>query len=892
MQTAQDQIRLRHQFARRLAPVGLVIGILLSLGAPVTYYVVEFRSLRSDATAYARQVAQRLPGDDDDLIQRLFQEKSVLAIRVHDAAGRPVAHYESPTRTSKHFWDAFAPHGAHPARFGSVEVRVSQDRLVTVTAVLLLLSTAVGVSLALVVYLSPISVAAKMEDHVRGLIAERETLVEIERELVAETDRDRLLRLIVERASLLFRANGSIYLIERESTLVPREWTEQGAFSDVRIPVGEGFVGTCAQRRHALIVNDYPTSPFALPKFVAVGLKRAIAQPLIFHDQLLGVIAMNRIGDESSPFAQEDVNRLASFAAPAAIALENAKLFEENRRRVEELAVLHELSRAVTGQLDRPTLIDAIHTQIARVFDARNMLIALGGEHDKALEVALSVRDGTREPDPAMADLSHALGLASMVLANGRSVRGGEYLADRGPQGPQADAIAKIRDWLGVPMRAGDAVLGVLMLHSGERPFTAAAERLLTNVAHLGALALRSARLFEERARAHAELASAQDQLVRGERLRALGEMASGVAHDFNNLLAAILGRAELLLRRVDDPKLRTWLETIVRSANDGAQTVRRLQEFTRIRRDQPFVAVDLNKVLQEALEVTESRWRQEPQSRGITIDVRTELRPLPPVAGDPAELRQAMINIILNALDAMPRGGALALTTAVDGQEVEITISDTGVGMPESIRQKIFDPFFTTKGPQGTGLGLSVTFGILSRHGARIAVESEQGRGSCFRLVFPRSGDSKRPEATIAEPPTVAPLRCLVVDDEEDVGEVLGDMLEMHGHRAVVLKDGAEAVTRFRAEPFDVVFTDLAMAGLSGWQVADAVKGAAPEVPVVLVTGFADELSAAERQAHALAAVLVKPIKMNELLTIVAHVAQTRAAGVLERRDSRPTSP
>jgi hypothetical protein len=215
MQTAQDQIRLRHQLARRLAPVGLVIGILLSLGLPVTYYVVGFQSLRSDATAYAWQLAQRPPGEDDAFVKRLLQEKSILAIRVHDAAGRQVAHYESPTRASKHWWDAFAPHGSRPVRSGSVDIRVSQDRLVTITAVLLLLSTTVGVSLALFVYLSPISVAAKMEEHVRGLIAERETLAEIERELVAETDRDRLLRLIVERASLLFRANGSIYLIER-----------------------------------------------------------------------------------------------------------------------------------------------------------------------------------------------------------------------------------------------------------------------------------------------------------------------------------------------------------------------------------------------------------------------------------------------------------------------------------------------------------------------------------------------------------------------------------------------------------------------------------------------------------------------------------------------------
>src|SRR5947207_346740 len=171
-------------------------------------------------------------------------------------------------------------------------------------------------------------------------------------------------------------------------------------------------------------------------------------------------------------------------------------------------------------------------------------------------------------------------------------------------------------------MAAGDRVLGVLALRGGERPFTERDERLLTNLAHLAALALRSARLFEERTRAYRELAAAQDQLVRTEKLRALGEMASGVAHDFNNLLASILGRAQLTLQRVNHPQLRQWLQVIERAALDGAQTVRRLQEFTRIRRDQPFVAVDLNEVVRDALEITQSRWRQEPLRRGITVEL------------------------------------------------------------------------------------------------------------------------------------------------------------------------------------------------------------------------------------------------------------------------------
>jgi signal transduction histidine kinase/CheY-like chemotaxis protein len=428
-------------------------------------------------------------------------------------------------------------------------------------------------------------------------------------------------------------------------------------------------------------------------------------------------------------------------------------------------------------------------------------------------------------------------------------------------------------------MRAGERVLGVLALRSAERAFTAADENLLANIADLAALALRSARLFEERTRAYGELAAAQDHLVRTEKLRALGEMASGVAHDFNNLLAAILGRTQLLLRRVEDPKLRQWLEVIERSATDGAQTVRRLQEFARIRRDEPLVPVDLNEVVRDALEITQSRWREESLRRGVAIEVRSELASLPRVAGDPAELREAMTNLILNAVDAMPDGGVLTLSSAVVDGQVEVAVSDTGVGIPEDLREKIFDPFFTTKGPQGTGLGLSMTYGILSRHGASIVVHSEKGRGSTFRLRFPPTDTAEARGPVLAPSFPAGVLRCLVVDDEETVGEVIGDVLETVGHKAVVLTDGATAIARFRAEPFDVVFTDLAMPGVSGWQVARAVKEAAPEVPVFVVTGFGVELSPEERRAHGVEAIFSKPLKIEDIVEAIAQVARKRAS-------------
>src|SRR5262249_20372629 len=215
-------------------------------------------------------------------------------------------------------------------------------------------------------------------------------------------------------------------------------------------------------------------------------------------------------------------------------------------------------------------------------------------------------------------------------------------------------------------------------------------------------------------------------------------------------------------------------------------------QEFTRIRRDQPMVALDVNQIVRDVLDITQSRWKEEPTSRGIALDVRTALGQVPSVVGDAAELREALTNLILNALDAMPNGGTLTLTTAPVEDRVEVVVADTGVGMPAEVREKVFDPFFTTKGPQGTGLGLSMTYGIVSRHGGSIAVESEPGQGSTFRLSFPRTVEA-RPEPVEPAPaePAVRSLRCLVVDDEPPVRSVLGDILESAGHTVVTLGDG-----------------------------------------------------------------------------------------------------
>ena len=735
------------------------------------------------------------------------------------------------------------------------------------TAIFLSFAALAAAVLAVVAYMVPLAVISQMEARNRRLVAERETLAMIERQLTAELDLDRLLRLIVDHASTLFSGNGAIYLLTPARKLAPRAFTEGGAFSDVHIPLGQGLVGISAARREPLRIDDYPTSVYALPEFVAIGLRSAITQPLLIRDELLGVIAMNRLGDKAAAFSDDDIERLKSFAAQAAIALQNARLFADNRRQVESLSVLHELSREVTGQVERPALVEAIGREVGRVSSVSEIFVVLKTGPDDAGTVAWH-----SPTDRSSLDGDKVQKLALMVLQAGRPLRIDPALAggydERGRGGPL---------WFGVPMSGGDADYGALLVASHET-FTEADERLLTDIGQLAGLALRSARLFEERTQAYAELAAAQDSLLRAEKLRALGEMASGVAHDFNNLLAAIRGRTQLLLGRIEDPSQKRWAEAIKRAADDGAQTVRRLQEFTRIRRDQSFVAVDLNEIIRGALEVTETRWRDDAQGKGLVIEVETSLAPLSPIAGDAVELREVLTNLILNAVDAMPEGGRLAITSSEDGTEVEARIDDTGVGMTEEVRQRLFDPFFTTKGPKGNGLGLSITYGIVSRHGGRVLVESEPGRGSTFRLRFPKRSDLRAAaEATASAPPPTPGrrLRCLVVDDDEEVASTLADLLTTHGHEVVVVSKSTEALGHVSRRQFDIVFTDLAMAEMSGWQLAKAVKTAVPSLPVVLITGFGVELSPEECRTNHVDAVMAKPVEFAELLSVAARLTR-----------------
>jgi signal transduction histidine kinase len=420
---------------------------------------------------------------------------------------------------------------------------------------------------------------------------------------------------------------------------------------------------------------------------------------------------------------------------------------------------------------------------------------------------------------------------------------------------PLGDAFrtAAFRAVLAVPMVSRDAVLGaVVVLWDDVHEPDARETRLLTALARQAGIAMDNARLVEDMRRALEELKAAQDTLVRGATLRAVGELAAGAAHHLNNLLAVVLGRTQLLLMKSPPAEMVQSLKTIERSAVDAADTVRRIQAFSTTDRGPEAAPLELNAVIQDALQLTRSRWEHEAQLRGARVEVVFVPGAVPPVHGRAADIREAIANLVLNAVDAMPAGGRLSIRSWREDARAVVAVTDTGTGMPEDVRRRAFEPFFTTKGVKRTGLGLPVVYGAIRRHGGEITMDSTEGRGTTVTFWLPigtpataaepaAAQGPAAPETAAATPAGPRPAAILVIDDEAPVRQLVAEVLRSRGHSVTAASSGREGLERFRVGRFDLVITDLGMPDITGWDVARAVRGTSPTLPVLVLTGWAD---------------------------------------------------
>ena len=591
--------------------------------------------------------------------------------------------------------------------------------------------------------------------------------------------------------------------------------------------------------------------------------------------------------------------------------------------RVTQLSILREISRSLLGQLDFRQLTAAITAQLKDALGYEEATVRLGttppegpsGETRVVCPIredgnvlgylTVANRAGTRPIDPRERELLEMLSDYLAVAIHNSRLYGEvaetkqyleQLISSAGDAIISVDGEGNIRGW----NPAAERMFGQTAAQVVGQPFAGLVPADPYRIARAALSGENPVRVFDGTTKradgrplnmavtlsylpgrdggAPGMLAIVRDmttqreieaQMHQSERLTALGQMAGGIAHDFNNLLQAILGYAQLMARSPGNADVvRRGLDVIEKAANGGAETVRRIQKFARLRPDEPFVTMDLNQVVRDSLAITRPRWEEKKVKGGVPLQLELELGPVPVVMGRPAELNEVITNLVLNAIDAMPKGGTLRIRTRLgDHRHALITVADTGMGMSEEVRKKVFDPFFTTKGEEGTGLGLSVSHSIVERHGGDLKVDSRPGEGTTFTITLP-IGMNPSGEATPGSDPGIERKgRILLVDNDPQVLSILGEMLKDAGHHVLPVPSGPEALRVFVPTGFDLVITNVGMPEMSGWDVAEQLRARDPNVPVIFITGWGlQEEDQARCRRLGITALLFKPVPPPEL--------------------------
>jgi signal transduction histidine kinase/CheY-like chemotaxis protein len=471
------------------------------------------------------------------------------------------------------------------------------------------------------------------------------------------------------------------------------------------------------------------------------------------------------------------------------------------------------------------------------------------------------------------------------------------YLADLQTPSQQdlpIPAIPGLRSVVIVPLLTDGKLRGAMLVARQEpHDFTSGDCEFLRQLGEHVALAAHQSALRVSLQNAYDDLQRTQRAMVQQERLRALGPMASGLAHDINNAVSPISLYAGLMLEGgvTSRPKVEEYLRVIQRAADGVGQTVARMRAFYRPRDEEgEHTILDLNALVSEVIELTRVRWEAMPQERGIVVSLDQKLGSgLPPVRGAGQDIRDAITNLIFNAVDAMPEGGTLTIqTTGLAGRDarsdlegVVLEVRDTGTGMDTATRARCVEPFFSTKGERGTGLGLAMVYGMAHRHGADLEIDSAPGRGTAVRIAFPRGrADATAPSPSV--PASLEPMRILLVDDDPLVIRALEAALEVDGHTITTAEGGQAAIEAFTdaleaGHAYQAVITDLGMPFVDGRQVAAAIKVRSQHTPVILLTGWGRQNAPNGESNSNIDHMLSKPPKITEIRKALATCSRVR---------------
>lgn len=718
-------------------------------------------------------------------------------------------------------------------------------------------------------------------------LEEQKTLFAVSQEIASKLELQMILQKIMEKAvELLEGEAGEVVLWDSRrqnyATAIVKGVSESLIGRELS-SLSDGIVGEIITNKMPVLLHDYEHHARRWKELDPYHLKEVAGVPLIVREMIIGAMVIGT-SDPNRHFQQKDIDLLFNFANQAAIAIGNAKLYEDSLEKIKQLTTLYEVGKTLSSTLDLDELLKKALELLRDRFGYQLCILLLLDQEKNELYVKQVIGRNIEE----MKDLRFRVGIdgiAGWVAKTGESY----YAPDVSKDSKYIFGLPGIKSEAVFPLKIRDQVIGVLDVKSDElMGFDEENLKVLSSLAGQVSIFIENAQLFYQLKQTLKELKQAQDQVIQAEKLRAMGEMASGVAHDFNNLLAVILGNIQLLLHQFDrlsPDEIRERLKIIEQSSKDGAETVRRIQEFSGMRRDKEFTPLSLNELITDLVNVTQPRWKEQTQKKGIQIELTKKLGKIPKILGNPSELREVTTNIVFNAVDAMPNGGEIAITTSVQAEDwVEMRIADTGIGMSEEVRKRVFDPFFTTKGVTNTGLGMSVSYGIIKRHGGEILIESEPGKGTTFIIHLPTGYMNEIPDEKMVRTVPVTPLalegggaRILVIDDEDSIRKILYQMLKAKGYQVVVASNGEEGIERFKEEPFDLVFTDLGMPKMSGWEVGRALKGINPKVPIALITGWGVELNKDKMKESGIDLVVSKPFNFDQVVRLVSEAMELK---------------
>lgn len=513
----------------------------------------------------------------------------------------------------------------------------------------------------------------------------------------------------------------------------------------------------------------------------------------------------------------------------------------------------------------------------AQVDETLARLYLMCGDYDRAkraIELAVNTLEGCGED----ALLAEALTTKGLILCR---------LGHRQNAKPIIERARRVAERCGDREGAGRALLILIeemceqLPDDERREIGAQANQLLAN-SQQQATRERLQKCLDMIAEAHSRHEAEREQEIHAQKMAALGELSFGVAHNVNNTLTGILGRAQLILRNSsDETKIKSGLELIIKSAEDGAHIIRRIQDFARQRPSREFETISIAELLKDACEMTRARWESRSEFAQTRFALHADCEAF--IKGDPVELREVLVNMIYNAIDAMPSGGEIRLSTQENRDRVIICVGDTGTGMSPDVKQRLFDPFFTTKGKAGTGMGLAVSFGIIRRHEGSIEVDSEPGRGTTFKISLPKvMAETENPTGTTLEAHASATdekIRVLVVDDETHVREVLIEALEAEGCEVISAQSGEIALALYEQYDgrFDAVFTDIGMPDMNGWELCTEIRKHSKTIPLAIISGWADAISIQTRNAVNADWVVAKPFDINKICGIAQEIAQRK---------------